>query len=102
MACPLTTLTIDALDGYYTVTAENEFGESVFSNEILLATYYFNLVKYDYDTQGRVTYKGQHTDVEATDVDNNWIITRYYYDTGGRFIALKIRTTSWVDREQGW
>ena len=101
VSCPALTITLPALDGYYTVTAENETDEILFSNEVLLANYYFNSIKYEYDNN-RILYKGQHTDHDALESDVNWIITRYYYDSTGRVSAIRIRTTSLVNRTQGW
>jgi len=97
--CPATSIAISPADGYYTVTAENEDGESDFSE--ILAAFFFNSIKYDY-VDNRVLYKGQHTNHDATETDANWVITKYYYGTTGVIIAMRIRTTSWENRAIGW
>ena len=102
VSCPATSIDLPALDGYYTVTAANDDDESVFSNEVLLASYYFNSIKYDYEDGNRVIYKGQHADHDAVESDANWVITHYYYNEAGRIIAIRIRTTSWTNRASGW
>lgn len=97
--CPATSIAISPADGYYTVTAENENGESDFSE--ILAAFFFNSIKYDY-VVNRLLYKGQHTNHDATETDANWVITKYYYGTTGVIIAMRIRTTSWENRAIGW
>ena len=102
VSCPATSIDLPALDGYYTVTAANEDDESVFSNEVLLASYYFNSIKYDYEDGNRVIYFGQHADHDAVESDENWIVTHYYYDGSGKVVAIRRRTTSWTNRAAGW
>ena len=89
-------------DGYYVVKAYNEDGESGPSNEVHVAGYYFNVTRYDYNDSGRLLYKGQHTDQNASPDDGNWVITKYYYDENGMPDLVRIRTTSWTLRDQGW
>ena len=84
----------------YVVTAFEDV-ESNASNEVLYA-YYYALVKFDYDASGRIIYKGENQDISADDSDTDWVITKYYYDTNGMVIEMRVRTTSWTDRATGW
>ena len=88
--------------GWYSVTAYNEYGESVQSNSIELAQYYYNAIKLEYNANGQVAYRGEHTTFNAATSDVNWVIKKYYYDAQGRMIDIKIRTTSWDNRAVGW
>lgn len=90
----------DIWQGRYTVKAYNGNGESPPSDEVLWAGYYYNKVKYDY-VDGKLTYKGEHTDQNANDSDPYWIVSRYYY-TGNEITEIRVRTTSWTDRATGW
>ena len=99
--CPDKSLTIpDLPDGVYTVTAYNDL-ESEHSEPFLLTAYYYNNVKLEYDMDGRLAYKGEHTDVNALDTDLNWVITKYYF-IDSRSVGRRIRTTSWTLRAVGW
>ena len=84
----------------YVVTAWDGI-ESNASNEVLLA-YYYALVKFDYDSNGRILYKGENQDLLANDSDTDWVVTKYYYDAGGMVSEMRVRTTSWTDRALGW
>ena len=88
-------------EGYYIVKAYNDVGESDPSNEVILAAYYYNAVRYEYDTKGLVLYKGEHTVQDASVDDPNWVISKYYY-TGTVITQIRIRTTSWTNRGSGW
>ena len=100
--CPDTSITVtNAIDGNYTVKAYNSTDESDPSNEVLLAEYYYNSIKYDFDSNSILLYKGEHTDHDAVDSDTNWVVTKYYY-TNGIVSAMRIRTTSWSNRISGW
>ena len=99
--CPSTQAVV-FLPGRYSVTAYNDNGESAQSNNIELAQYYYNAIKLDYTTEGRVEYRGEHTTYNAATDDPGWVIKRYYYDGNGRLIDIKIRTTSWDGRAVGW
>ena len=101
VACPSVQASVH-LPGRYSVTAYNEYGESEQSNNIEIAQYYYNAIKIDYDASGRVLYRGEHTDYDAATSDENWVIKRYFYDTTGRLIDIKIRVTSWDNRATGW
>lgn len=99
--CPDKSLTMFGLpQGNYTVTAYNQF-ESDHSGAVLLAAYYYNSIKYDYNESGVLQYKGEHTDVNALESDLSWVITKYYY-SGDIVVATRIRTTSWTNRTVGW
>lgn len=91
----------DLPDGEYKATAYNENGESEFSNTALLAGYYFNQTKYEYNASGQTIYRGEHTDATATDSDPNWIITKFEYD-GFKLLRVRRKTSSWTDRATGW
>lgn len=98
-----TDTTVDVmLPGKYFVTAYNTEAESAASNTVWVAQYYYNSIRYDYDQDGRVIYKGEHTDYNAATSDTNWTITRYTYTAGGQVESIAIRTTSWDDRASGW
>jgi len=101
--CPETTATLgDMSDGSLMVTAYNDYGESERSNIILvLAAYYYNSVRYEYSTSGLILYKGEHTDWDASESDNNWLITKYHYNMGV-IVWTQTRTTSWTNRASGW
>ena len=75
--------------------------ESNASNEVLYA-YYYALVKFDYDTSGRIIYKGENQDISANDADTDWVITKYYYGTNGTLTEMRVRETSWANRSIGW
>jgi len=100
---PQTSVILSELpEGYYVLKAYDTEGlESGPSNEVLLAAYYYNSIRYDYDKSGRIMYKGEHTEQDASVSDTNWIISRYYY-TGGMVMQVRRRTTSWTNRTQGW
>ena len=65
-----------------------------------LSGIYFKATRYDY-VDSQLVYKGQHTQQDASVDDLNWIITKYYYDSG-MLVMTRIRTTSWTLRDQGW
>lgn len=95
-------ITIDILpQGYYALRAYNETGESDLSNEVLLAAYYYNSIRYEYDSGGKIIYKGEHTSSNASVDDTNWVISKYYY-LNDVVVQVRIRTTSWANRESGW
>ena len=100
--CPATSIELDALrDGSYAVTAYNEY-ESDFSNELILAGYYYNATRFDYENS-RVIYKGEHVDHDASVDDTGWVITKYYYAPGGAFLThFRVRTLAWSGRTVGW
>jgi len=90
-------------DYYWVLTAYDTDGiESTYSNEVILASHYYNSTKFDYDEDGRLLYKGEHTDHDAAESDTGWIISKYYYDNNGMIINIRIRTTSWTNRTAGW
>ena len=91
----------DLPPGYYEVTANDGDLESEPSDPILL-TYYYNAIKYEYDANGRVKYKGEHTAQDAAESDTTWTIIKFYYNESGRIIGKRIRTTSWTLRDVGW
>jgi len=104
--CPTKTFTdTDVPHGYleWIVTASynDPEKESSASNAVELA-YYYALVKMDYDGSGRLLYRGENDDINASDSDTDWVITRYYYDGSGRLTEMKVRTTSWTNRATGW
>jgi len=87
---------------YFAMTAyDTETLESGYSNEVILAAYYYNTIRYDYNGDGTLAYKGEHTDQNASVDDPNWIITKYFY-SGGMMTHMRIRITSWTDRSSGW
>lgn len=93
----------DLPEGYYTLTAYDTDGlESDPSNEVIVALYYYNSIRYDYDDKGRVIYKGEHTAHDASESDTEWVITRYYYSSKGTVAHVRRRTTSWTNRATGW
>ena len=103
--CPNTTASVEtAIDGSYFARAYNEHGSSDLSNELLLAGYYYNSIKYDYDTSPfqRLIYRGENTRHDAGEADVDWVVTKYYYDTNGLMTGMRIRTTSWTNRSVGW
>jgi len=75
--------------------------ESVASNEATFA-YYYPRVKYDFDAEGNIIYKGENAVYAASDEETTWVITRYYYDGRGLVIEIKVKTGSWANRTQGW
>jgi YD repeat-containing protein len=85
----------------YVVTAWDGTEESNTSNEEAYA-YYYALVRFDYDTSGRILYKGENQDISADDSDTDWVVTKYYYDANGMVTEMRVRTTSWTDRATGW
>ena len=85
----------------YVVTAYDGVSESNTSNEELYA-YYYALVKFDYDSDGRILYKGENQDIAANEGDTDWIITNYYYNSNGMVQEMRVRTTSWTARDTGW
>ena len=85
----------------YIVTAHDGEQESNASNEVELA-YYYALVKYDYDVDGRILYRGENADIDALDSDTDWVITRFYYNAWGMITEMRVRTTSWTNRATGW
>ena len=90
---------------YFAITAYDTEGlESDYSNEVLLAEYYYNSIKYDYDTGPfqNLLYRGENTRHDAGEADVDWVVTKYYYDTNGLMIGVRIRTTSWTNRAVGW
>lgn len=100
---PNNSLTVlDIPDGYYVIRAyDTEGNESADSNEILVAKHYYNTIRYDYESTGRLLYKGEHIDYNADVDDINWEITKYYYS--GEYLShIRIRTTSWTNRAVGW
>lgn len=100
--CPNIAVTLDNLpEKYYVVKAYNSNGESTPSNEVVLAAYYYNSIKYQYGTDGRILYKGEHTQQDASEGDINWVITKYYY-SAGNLVQVRIRITSWTNRAIGW
>ena len=91
-------------DGSYTIRAFDVYGnESEDSNAVIVTAYYYNTVRYDYETDivKRLIYKGEHTDQNASVGDVNWIITHYYY-VGDVLSYTRTRTTSWTLRTVGW
>ncbi|MFX0194521.1 MAG: hypothetical protein ACFFCW_00240 [Candidatus Hodarchaeota archaeon] len=78
--------------------------ESNFSDIIHLVLHYYNSMRYEYDANGLLLYKGEHTDVNASVDDLNWVITKYYYSAGilQSVTQIRIRTTSWTLRDVGW
>ena len=102
VAAPQLAVTLEAApEGYYIVKAYNDNGESDPSNEVILAAYYYNAIRYEYDASGRVLYKGEHTVQNAATNDPNWVISRYDY-IGSAITQIRIRTTSWDNRALGW
>ena len=99
--CPTVQAVVN-MPGWYSVTAYNEHGESLQSNRIEVAQYYYNAIKLDYDVSGRVVYRGEHTTYNAATDDPNWVIKKYYYNAEGRLIDIKIRVVSWDGRAVGW
>lgn len=102
---PRTTVRIEAPQGkyHYVSTAyDTEAFESEHSNEVIFVAYYYNSVRYDYDSNRRIIYKGEHTDHNASVDDTNWLITKYYYNASGMVNHVRIRTTSWTNRAIGW
>ena len=99
--CPETQTVIDGEDGYYIVSAFNDYGESIPSNTLTIAAYYYNSIKYEYDANGRIIYKGEHTVQDALNADMNWVITKYFY-INDQLTGIRIRITSWDDRALGW
>jgi len=90
-------------DYYWALTAyDNEDNESDYSNEVILVSHYYNSIRFDYDENGRLLYKGEHTAHDAAESDTGWIISKYYYDNNDMIISIRIRTTSWTNRTQGW
>jgi len=103
--CPNVAISFtNAIDGTYTVRAYNDIGISGPSNEVLLAEYYYNSIKYDYDTGPfqKLLYRGENTRYDAGEADMDWVVTKYYYDANGLMIGMRIRTTSWTNRAVGW
>lgn len=98
--CPTTQANV-FLPGWYVVTAYNENGESLRSNSIELAQYYFNHIKIEYDENGLVIYRGEHANSNAASDDPNWVIKRYYY-SNSQLVEIKIQITSWDNRALGW
>lgn len=98
----------ELVDGNYTATAydsegvESVHSEPFFAVEGMLAGYYFNALRMDYDSEGKPAYRGQHTDQNASPDDGNWVITKYYYDENGMLVMTRVRTTSWTLRGEGW
>ena len=99
--CPTNQIQVLNRPGWYFVTAEDENGESLPSNHVLLAQYYFNSIRFEYDANGRLLYKGEHQDHDAVTDDVNWVVTKYYY-TDSFISHMRIRITSWDDRATGW
>jgi len=103
--CPNVAISItNAIDGSYNVRAYNDWGDSAPSNDVLLAEYYYNSIKYDYDTGPfqNLLYRGENTRHDAGEADTDWVISKYYYDENGLMIGMRIRTTSWTNRAVGW
>lgn len=90
------------MPGWYSVTAYNANGQSTQSNRIEVAQYYYNAIKLEYNASGQIAYRGEHTTYNAATDDPNWVIKKYYYDTEGRLIDIKIRVMAWDDRNTGW
>lgn len=92
-------------EGIYFLRAYDSINdlESDNSNEVLIGQYYFNKIKYERDSSGRLIYMGQHTDQNALESDTNWVIHKYYYDSNGLLINIRIRdNVSWANRMEGW
>ena len=83
------------------ITAWDGTKESNASNEVWYA-YYYALVRFDYDANQRIIYKGENQDIAAADGDTDWTITKYYYDANGMVLEMRVRVTSWTDRASGW
>jgi YD repeat-containing protein len=83
------------------VTAIKDDLESRPSNEATYA-YYYPRVKYEFDTSGKILYKGENAVYAATDEDTTWVITKYYYDDQGRIIEIRVKEGAWTNRDQGW
>ena len=93
---PVTSVSLQkVLDGRYTI--RDSVGES---NEVLVVAYYYNATRWDWD-DNRISYRGQHTQDNASIDDLNWEITKYYYD-GDILSYTRTRTTSWTNRAIGW
>ncbi|RPI56280.1 MAG: hypothetical protein EHM49_00695 [Deltaproteobacteria bacterium] len=100
--CPDLAVTLrEVREDRYVVKAYNSNGESDPSNEYLYVAYYYNSMRFDYDSSGNILYKGEHTDQNASVDDVNWIISKYFY-SGSMIIQVRVRTTSWTDRVIGW
>ena len=69
--------------------------------ERLLAGAYWLNIKYDYNANGELIYKGCNDDLNAANGDTDWYITRFDY-TNGSVIQVRIRKTSWTNRAIGW
>ena len=57
---------------------------------------------YDYDAKGNCIYKGDNEDLEASEDDVDWAITKYTYDQNDYCNHKLKRIGSWTDRETGW
>ena len=90
------------MPGWYSVTAYNVNGQSIQSNRIELAQYYYNAIKIEYNAGGQVAYRGEHTTYNAATDDPGWVVKKFYYDAEGRLIDIKIRVMAWDDRATGW
>ena len=82
------------------ITANDGSLESNASNEVELA-YYYALIRYDYDANHRILYKSENASITATDVQTDWVVTKYYY-VDGFVTEMRVRTTSYTDRATGW
>ena len=92
----------DVLKGSYTITAyDTEDFESEHSEPLIVAAYYYNSLRYEYNGLGQIIYKGEHTEEDAAEGDTNWVITKYYY-TNNMMIRARVRITSWTNRAVGW
>lgn len=99
---PTTKIPVFDVDyGYYTATVYDIYENESEQTDPILVANYFNAVKYDYDSNGKILYKGEHQQQDALDSDTNWQITKYYY-TSGIITGMRIRVTSWTNRAQGW
>jgi len=101
--CPtkqFTDVNIPSGDLYWVVTATDGDIESVASNEEFYA-YYYAQTLWEYDTSGKMLYKGENANISSAESDLTWVITKYYYD-GSRIIGRKVRITSWTLRAVGW
>lgn len=87
---------------YFVATAYKNENESEYSNEVVTVAYYFLTIKIEYDSTGKILYRGEHTDYNANENDTNWVITKYYYNTNGMLIFMLRRITSWYNRASGW
>jgi len=55
-------------------------------------------IKYAYDVEGNLEYKGYNMVPNAAISDDTWWVNRYYYDIDENLIETKWDKGSWEDR----